>query len=416
MPTCPQTLAQRSLIIAAASARSLAQSAVAAGFRVFCADCFGDKDLRELLEQSGGTYLGQLADFNTWPQLLDSVPSEIPLLWAGGLENHPTALAEVARTRPLLGLPLKIVHALRQPEHLAHLFDAARSPRVQFPETWLQGLPGKGRWLWKPAGTSGGLGVQQLTDELRLQLADASSRAAGSFQREVDGLPCSVLVAADGHAARIIGLSLLFSGWPELSASGFRFCGNLGPLELPGRLAAALGDAVQRLLESLQIPRGIFGLDLLLTAKLCWLLEINPRIPASHWIYETPGGWNAVGFLAQEQPLTAEMHSQKRLRTQLIVWARRQLRFPQTADVSFPASGGLRIADRPAPDTIVPAGAPICSVLAEQPSDAGEGDLVRKLAQFPTGLADRLQFQPAAVAAALRERLCHWQQLAHSWS
>jgi predicted ATP-grasp superfamily ATP-dependent carboligase len=416
MQTHPQTLAQRSLIIAAASARSLAQSAVAAGFRVFCVDCFGDEDLRELLEQSAGTYLGRAADLDTWPQLLDSVPPEIPLLWAGGLENHLAALSEVARSRPLLGLPLNIVRALRQPEQLATLFDAARSLRVQFPETRLQEPPATGRWLWKPAGTSGGLGVQRLTDDLRLQLADASSRTAGSFQKEVDGLPCSVVVAADGHAARIIGLSLQFSGWPELNAAGFRFCGNIGPLEMPPRLVATLGDAVQRLLESSQIPRGIFGLDFLLTTQLCWLLEINPRIPASHWIYETPGEWNAVSFLAQEQPLTAEMHGQRRLRTQLIVWARRQLRFPQAADVLLPSSGVLRFADRPAPNTIVPAGTPICSVLAEQPPGASVQEFVSAIGQFPVRLADMLQFQPAAVAAALSKRLRLWSGMFDTWT
>lgn len=415
MQTCPQTLAQRSLIIAAASARSLAQSAVAAGFRVFCVDCFGDEDLRELLEQSGGTYLGKMADFDTWPQLLDSVPPDIPLLWAGGLENHLPALAEVARSRTLLGLPLYVVRSLRQPEQLTTLFDAARSPRVQVPETQLQGLPAPGRWLWKPAGTSGGLGVQRLTDELRLQLA-GPSRAAGSFQREVDGLPCSVLVAADDRAAQIIGLSLQFSGWPELNASGFRFCGNIGPLELPPRLAAALGDAVQRLRASLQIPRGIFGLDFLLTAERCWLLEINPRIPASHWIYETPGEWNAVSFLAQEKPLTAQRQRQTSLRTQMIVWARRPLTFPQSADVSLSALGGLRIADRPAPNAIVPAGVPICSILAEQPRGASADDMVLAIGQFPARLAEMLQFQPAPVAAALGERLRLWGELFDSWT
>ncbi|MEY3459713.1 MAG: hypothetical protein RL215_2870, partial [Planctomycetota bacterium] len=73
------------LIVAAASARSLAESAADAGFRVLCADCFEDQDLQELLHRRGGSYLGRLTAFSELPNLLSAIPADVPLLWSGGL-------------------------------------------------------------------------------------------------------------------------------------------------------------------------------------------------------------------------------------------------------------------------------------------------------------------------------------------
>ncbi|MGV2336003.1 MAG UNVERIFIED_CONTAM: hypothetical protein LVR18_18425 [Planctomycetaceae bacterium] len=50
MPHPPGTL-----IIAAASARSLAASAANAGHHILCTDFFGDQDLMELLDRCAGT-------------------------------------------------------------------------------------------------------------------------------------------------------------------------------------------------------------------------------------------------------------------------------------------------------------------------------------------------------------------------
>ncbi|MFM7057481.1 MAG: ATP-grasp domain-containing protein [Planctomycetota bacterium] len=406
----------RSLIIAAASARALAASAVNAGYRVFCADCFGDHDLRMLLSQGGGSFLGTFAEFSDLPKLLDSVPAGIPLLWAGGFENQLPSLTEIARHRSLLGLPLDVVHRLRQPELLASLFAPSRSPQVHFPESVFKSLPPAGRWLWKSRLSSGGLGVQRWTDDLRQQWAGTPTQPDGCFQQEVDGLPCSILVAIDRGLANIIGLSLQFSGWPELNAGEFRFCGNLGPLNLPPRLAAALGNALQRLLEHIEIRRGIFGVDLLLTPHQCWLLEINPRIPASHWIYETPDHWNAVRFAAGE-PCSELCHPPRPpLRTQLILWSHSPLQFPGPEESSLPAANGLQIADCPAPDTRVSAGTPICSILVEHTPNAAPENLLATLRQFPEPLARQLQFQPHATADAMQRHLQQWGALAVAWS
>lgn len=418
-PTRPHT--QRSLIIAAASARSLARSAAAADYQPLCADCFGDQDLLELLQQCGGKYLGPIAAFSELPQLLAEIPADIPLLWAGGLEHHPELLRQLALARPVLGLPLTAVSRLRQPEKIAAAIAESGSTQVKYPHTLQQQPPPhSGRWLWKPTLSSGGLGVQRLTDELRQTLASQTTRPPGCFQQELAGLTCSILVACDGALTTLVGMSLQFSGWPELNAGGFRFCGNLGPLSIPPRLASALHDTAQLLMSRCGNPRGILGMDLLLTNETCWLLEINPRIPASHWIYESTGAWNAVNFVANPEIPNSSASPchllQHPLRVQLIIWSRNELRFPEIPAVPLLTACGIRAADCPAAGTTVPAGTPVCSLLAEQPPGTDIGQLAAAIQRFPASLAADLQIQPAAIAAAVLQQARHWQTLVDAWT
>jgi predicted ATP-grasp superfamily ATP-dependent carboligase len=404
------------LIIAAASARSLAASAANAGYHILCTDFFGDQDLMELLDRCAGTYLGRLNAFTDLSGLLAKVPANIPLLWAGGLENHLELLSQIARTRPLLGLPLDVVAYLRDPAKLSSLLSASGSPHVRFPQSIFAGLPPAGRWLWKPTTASGGLGVQRLTEDSRQRLTAAQLTTPGCFQQELDGLPCSAVVACDGQAAKLVGMSLQFCGWPELQAEEFRFCGNLGPLEIPPRLATALMGALQALLRQCGQPGGILGVDLLLTRDICWLLEINPRIPASHWIYEFPGHWNSVSFNQQPVAAANPLSPPLPMRAQLVVWSRNRFCFPELPAEALQRTETLRIADRPRVGAEIPAGSPVCSLLIEQPPQAGIRQLAAAVKQLPPSLSSAMGIQSTALSAAILSHTLHWQSLAVEWS
>ena len=406
----------RPLIIAAASARSLAAAAVAAECRVLCTDFFGDEDLRELLDRSGGTYLGQLDAFTDLPGLLTAVPPDVPLLWAGGLENHLELLHHIASARPLLGLPLDVVAKLRDPATLMEFLSHSGTPEVRFPPSVVGAVPPAGRWLWKPAGTSGGLGVQRLTEDLRRQLAASAWTSRGCFQQELDGLPCSVVVACDGGAVEIVGMSLQFCGLPELHAEEFRFCGNLGPLEIPPRLATALRGVLVALLQQCGEPSGIFGVDLLLTSDICWLLEINPRIPASHWIYEVPGCWNAVSCSLRPGAVFRMSPASRPKRAQLIIWTRERISFPDIPAEELLRSQAVWIADHPGAGAEVPAGSPVCSLLLEQTTGAGIQQISAAVRGIPASLSSELGIRPSNVADAIIGRALQWQTLADAWN
>lgn len=367
-------LSLQPLILAAASVRSLAESAVAAGFRVIAADCFADRDLVDFLLTSGGQYLGRITRFSELPRILESLPESIPLLWAGGLENHCSLLRQISHRRPLAGLPLTAVETLRSPLALSEVLGTGGP--VLCPESCSGQIPSHGRWLWKSTESGGGMGIQRLAPELPDALETTLPGLSGYFQREVDGLPVSAIACCDGHETSVVGMALQWSGWHELGAEDFRFCGNLGPLIVPPRLMAAVQDAAAKFFRLVGSPRGIVGLDMLLAPDRCWLLEVNPRIPASAWIYETaiaPHAWNSVRWLLRGAPTERfeadgrliHTNSVHRLRSQLILWSRRNFVVPDLHVLSAELPPRVRIADRPASGDLILPNSPVCSLLCE---------------------------------------------------
>ncbi|MFN5586789.1 MAG: hypothetical protein ACK5DR_15920, partial [Planctomyces sp.] len=121
------------VVLAGASVRSLAESAVAAGLQPLCGEVFGDRDLLQLLEFSGGRFLGRLQSFADLPGLLRAVPADVPLVWSGGLENAPDLLEELCRSgRPITGCAPAAVRAVRNWRNLSRWVVGTG---VRFPET-----------------------------------------------------------------------------------------------------------------------------------------------------------------------------------------------------------------------------------------------------------------------------------------
>jgi predicted ATP-grasp superfamily ATP-dependent carboligase len=406
------------LIVAAASARSLAESALHAGFRVLCADCFEDQDLKDLLHQRGGSYIGRLTAFADLPELLEAIPAGIPLLWSGGLENHTPLLQHIAQHRPLAGLPLSAVDALRDSQMLSAAL--SQNDRVRFPEFLCGALPASGRWLWKARSSGGGLGVRFLNRNLRTQLAQQADLMNGCFQRELYGLPCSAIIHSEGQHVQLVGMSLQWCGWNELHAERFRFCGNFGPLPAPPQLAAAIREAAEQIATAAGCPNGLWGIDLLLTSARCWLLEVNPRIPASHWIYETQGGWNAVSCLVRNSgPSVCSMsarprtHAPNQLRTQLIVWSSTNRPAPDLTALAGDLPADIYPADLPAAGSCVSAGSPICSLLCRT---ADYPRLRQAIIDIPEKFSAALDLSPTRLAAAIERHWQAWQVLARAWA
>src|SRR2546430_2673355 len=101
-----------SLLIVGASARAAAASARRAGFEPWCADLFGDSDLRAMVPESvrcpANRYPGGLAN------LLAHAPIA-PWIYTGGLENHPKLIKTMAALRPLWGNGPEALRASRDP-------------------------------------------------------------------------------------------------------------------------------------------------------------------------------------------------------------------------------------------------------------------------------------------------------------
>lgn len=395
----------RTVLVCGASVRSLAESLLSTGYTPLCIDFFGDSDLRQLLERSGGQYLGTMKSFRELPERIADVPADVPLVWGGGLENEPDILEQIACQRRICGVSLDLVRRLRAPQTLDELLHGTallRPRRNSRGEVQLS--RGGGCWLRKPCRSGGGLGIEFW------DCADAGCEIEdGTYLEEyIEGLPCSVVAYGDGQGhATLIGASLLFSGLTELGATGFQFCGNLGPVELSGAMHLEVSNAVKTLASRTYFG-GIVGLDLVASPKGVFLLEVNPRVTASHWLYELdlPGrlvslqvAEGALGAGCPAGPARVSVAGSARVGAQWIVWSRQAQEVPDLMPVQL--SGGLRFADVPEPGALAEPGTPLCSLLA---TGASAAQLIDILTENPSAL-HKVGIDVVALQAVLRQRL-----------
>jgi predicted ATP-grasp superfamily ATP-dependent carboligase len=455
------------LILCAASVRSLAQAAIKVGIIPFCIDFFGDSDLRDLLDQAipdGYRRLFcRIRNFSELPEEVAMLDPSVPLVWAGGLENELDVLQQICGVRPVPGFNMSALAKVRDPFQFAGWFpnSSVRVPDVRHRLHENQRKEGSQKvWLQKHYQSGGGRGIHRVPQQSPLPgLSDPQLPFSGYFQEFVSGLPASAIFSADGQTVRSFGCAAQLSGWPELGADGFLFCGNYGPLEISPQTRSILQNAAATIAARSGL-RGVFGMDFILKTAadqqqapcppqyetpavgLCpdesqrepcrsvpWLLEVNPRITASHEIYEysthnslllehlrccvtdsvvTPRsdlhGWSSATF---QSPLTMKS---KLLR--LILYARQDI--PRASEIVSAAvrfcdqkilcgtdpDDRLWLADIPASGEAAPAGTPVCSLYV-----AGDGlaKIVRRLQLASTipDFWDVLQLCPESIARRL---------------
>ena len=212
-------------------------------------------------------------------------------------------------------------------------------------------------WLLKACGGSGGLGVRPWRDR------DTRPKGPHYFQRRLDGDLMSVLFIADGTGLEIIGFNHL------LVADGgadqpFLYGGAIGQATLADPVREAVAGWAKALVGALGL-RGLNNLDFILHQGRAYLLELNARPSATFSLYEgqCAGGWISRHVSACLGALPAgSWRPAERVCGQRLVYAPSDLRIP--AAVVWPDW----CRDRSPAGTLVPRGAPLCTVLADGPA------------------------------------------------
>lgn len=366
------------MILCGASVRAAAESAAAAGVKFWCTDLFHDVDLCDVVRLHGGTLLPQPATLADLLPILQHLDSSIPLLCCGGMENEPELLEQLEQGRPLLGPSAAAVRRLRDPFWLQEMLNGTA---VQLAKTVAQCPVIPDGWLLKPLNSAGGIGIRSL-DQSRV-LHSARLRNPACFQQRIAGLPFSVMVRPGNHGQQLSGAALQLSGWSELCAQDYEWCGVVGPFALPQWLHRQLLQTAILLAEQSGAV-GVWGMDLMLTEQGPVLLEVNPRVPASFWLHElqTPGqlirdvlsgnhtvaGRQTASALCSPIPrLPATVPS-----AQLVLRSRSDLPATGACPDAAVLTEAVRIADRPQPGQTMVAGSPICSLLFPAVDAAGE--------------------------------------------
>jgi uncharacterized protein len=343
-----------SVLIAAISARAIAQSARRAGFIPLVADFFADVDTQQAAHACR-KLSGPLAQGFRWASLsraLESLAAESPspilgLVYGSGFEDRPKLLTRVAKSWTLLGNDEGVVARLKDP---VSFFGELDRLGVGHPTTRTE-RPAKGAraWLAKRTGGAGGSHVGAVQTR--------RGRPGLYFQERIEGRSLSVLFVANGNEARVLGFSEQWTA--PTKGSPWRYGGAVRPAGLRAAEKKAMVLAVERVASAFEI-RGLASADFMVNEAATFLLEVNPRPGATLDIFDSDASpliglhLDAVMGAKLPQgalPLEGAMAS-------AIVFAPKRVQMPFT--MAWPDW----VADRPRPGEIIDKNRPICTVWA----------------------------------------------------
>ena len=242
-------------------------------------------------------------------------------------------------------------HVLRQCKDPKVFFSTLDRYSIPYPEVSLAPLSNSmDSWLIKHAASTGGGGVSNNPEEFTLGLNIYS-------QKRINGLSFSLIFLASGEAIRSVGFNTL---WSEALGKKvpYAYAGAINQVDLTEQQRDTASDYATTLTREFKLV-GLNSIDYILSAGCIYVLEINPRIPASYELYESKYGSlikqhidaciSAKLVAAQEKQL---------LRAHAIVYASERIQVP--ANFTWP----LWTADRPHAEEQIDKYEPICSVFA----------------------------------------------------
>nr|WP_295834863.1 ATP-grasp domain-containing protein [uncultured Azospirillum sp.] len=339
-------------VVVALSARALVTSACRDGRSVAALDLFADADTATMADPCLTLPSRQLRipAAALRRALAAPVLSRLPLVYGAGFEDRPELLRELARGRPVIGNRAETVALLKDPFAFADLLAQLGIPH---PEVATSLPADAGGWLMKRAGASGGAHIRPASSRL----------SAGHYvQRHMAGRPVSLLFLADGRCVLPVGFSRQWVA--PAPGQPYRYGGAVGPMPAFGGNAAAMTAAMIDAVSRIAAAVGLVGLnsaDFLVGPAGWCLLEINPRPGATLDLFDRPPMPSLFGLhlAACAGSLPAKLPPLTGCRAVMVVYCAVPTLLQD--DLCWPDW----TADRPRTPARVPAGAPLCTVIAE---------------------------------------------------
>jgi len=387
------------VLLAGVSTRAAAASAARAGFDVTAIDAFADLDQHPSVDARS---LGDAFSPDAAARLAEAIACDA-VAYGSNFENHPDAVAALARGRALWGNASDVLHRVRDPRLLS---DTLRRRGFASP-TVIEPIPGhqppqspipnpqspvpnpqSPRRLVKPRASGGGHGIRWWRDGMRVP--------SGSYvQQFIEGTPASIVFAAARGRAVPLGLCRQLIGDAAFGSSGFRYCGNIltamGEDDDVFAAARALAAAV---CEEFALV-GVNGIDMIVDAGVPYAIEVNPRWCASMELVERAYDMSvfAVHAAACRDGLLPDFDLASARRGaatvgKAIVFARRDVTIADTSSWLSESLADGDLHDVPRSGAQIREGHPVCSVFAAgRGSAACYAELVRRAARIHDAIA-----------------------------
>jgi len=259
------------ILIIGINVRHIACSAARAGHEVYAIDCYCDLDLERCASKTA--LMPRQGAEKDLPSYVELFRPEAVVL-GPGLEE-----ISVRGTR-VLNNPPKKAALVSDKLWLSHWLERKGFPSIGTQST-LDGLQFPA--VIKPRKGAGGVGCRLVHSATEIEF-DESLIA----QEMIEGQPASVSVIGNGREARAVAVNEQLIGASWTGAEGFRYCGNITPLEAPD---LGIGEMAEDIVAELELV-GSNGVDFLLTDDGPVVVEVNPRFQGSLDSVELATGQN----------------------------------------------------------------------------------------------------------------------------
>lgn len=289
-------------------------------------------------------------------QALESIDpgNVVGLAYGSGFETVPELLDKAAQYVPVIGNTSQVLRNLKKPRQFFMLLDVLKIPH---PEVSFRPLESAAGWLHKQGGGSGGTHIRKA-----LPLSSIAPKPGHYFQREIKGVPVSVLFAADGKQARVIGFN---QQWLAPSPTmPYRYGGAVSHADLDETIKQQLTQAALQLTNAVGL-RGLNSIDAVIENERAHMLEVNPRLTATFDLYQcaSPPESGAALFELHIRACAGNMrdwpHLAETAKAHHIAYAPYAMQLPM--EMEWPEWA----ADIPPAGSFVQADSPICTILAE---------------------------------------------------
>ncbi len=344
------------LLVIAQSARMLAKMGVDAGFAVVAVDCYADVDTRHLAVETFKIASLSLVEVRPALDALQSRHGLTHVVYGSGFEDYLETLGYLQQSWVVLG---NAVEVFRQFQDKRAFFAQLAALFIHHPQTIFTPPSNKeGQWLRKPFSGAGGVGIRWHDPH------DAADADKFYWQRFVRGEALSMLFLAAAGRVEIVGYNRQWTRFVDDEKQSFLFAGIASHVNVSDDHRRLLYEWLTKLARVYPL-RGLGSLDFMLAAGCCYVLEINPRIPASAQLYGKQvfrRHLQACLGVMTDDAIEAEPAAYQ------VIYARQSLRVPEVVDWPDWAL------DRPDGGAIIGMGQPICSIIAagKSPDQAAE--------------------------------------------
>lgn len=344
----------------AKSARMLVQAAQQAGLKPLAVDLWGDQDTQACAEEI--QQILSLAEEHLLPAInyfLRKYPVTY-VVYGSGLEQYPGSLRCIDSRLIVLG---------NQPEVFARLHDKSaffsllKALEIPYPEVSFRKPDQDVAWLLKPMQGQGGVGIRKYR-------SGESAEPSFYWQKYQEGVAHSALFLADGKHSQVVGFNRQWTIALN-SRDEFIFSGLINSTELSVGQKNQISAWLDKLVPELSL-KGLNSLDFIQSGQTSYVLEINPRPPASMQLYDADLFVRHIkacqGELVDYQP------GQDGFTAYQIVYAQQDMQIPD--DFEWPEG----VVDIPNAGSIISTGQPICSMIAhaKEPDEVLEQLLIKQ--------------------------------------